>query len=217
MGHFTDAEPRAKGSVCSAPSLRSIAAFLPPERNAGGLVGLQDKVGVKEMQTRRTNLDPHQDGLPTTKLAASAEAELIGLARSKGQFLTEHTLRLIRETLELRGVTLTEFVVDVRPHFRNNILNPSGFLIDRARRFHQLSQPAAVPVSSAPVQTGATVVCGACKGQQYVLTEKDIEPCRECSTAEFRREWEIKETERAQKIRASLSASRSKVSPDDGE
>jgi hypothetical protein len=37
-------------------------------------------------------------------------AELIALASSKGQVLAEHTLRIIRETLELRGVPLPEFV-----------------------------------------------------------------------------------------------------------
>jgi hypothetical protein len=146
------------------------------------------------MQTRRANLDHHhQEG-------SSPEAELIALAHSKGQCLNEHTLRLIRDTLELRGVTLEEFVADVRSHFRNNILNPSGFLIDRARRFHQLSRPAVVPVSSKSVQVAATAVCGMCKGQKFVLTEKDIEPCPECSTAEFRTNWEIKQAERARKL-----------------
>src|SRR5882672_9372719 len=117
------------------------------------------------MQTRRTNPDHHhQKGFSNTTLERSSpEAELIALAHSKGQLLKEHTLRLIRETLELRGVTLDEFVADVRPHFRNNILNPSGFLIDRARRFHQLSRPAAAPVRSTPVQTVATAACGMCK------------------------------------------------------
>jgi RNA polymerase subunit RPABC4/transcription elongation factor Spt4 len=107
-------------------------------------------------------------------------------------------------------VTLNEFVADVRPHFRNNILNPSGFLIDRARRFHQLSRPASVPVQPTSVQAAATAVCGVCKGQKFVLTEKQIEPCPECSTAEFRRNWEIKEAERARKIRASAPFSRPK-------
>jgi hypothetical protein len=134
---------------------------------------------------------------------------LIALALSKGQVLTEHTLRLIRDTLELRGITFDEFVADVRPHFRNNIRNPSGFLIDRARRFHQLSRPAAVAVASTQVESTATV-CGACKGQKFLLTEKEIKPCPECSTAEFRRNWEAKEAARANRI-ASEKASRLKA------
>jgi hypothetical protein len=167
---------------------------------------------MREMQTRRTNLDHHhQERLVSTKPCSSPEAELIALAGGKGQPLTEHTLRLVRDTLELLGVTLAEFVADVRPHFQNNILNPSGFLIDRARRFRQLSRPAAVPVPSPSVQTAATAVCGVCKGQKFVLTEKDIEPCPACSTAEFRRNWEIKEAERARKMRASAPASPPKM------
>jgi hypothetical protein len=161
------------------------------------------------MQTRRTNLDHHHQ--ERTKPCSSPEAELIALARGKGQLLTEHTLRLVRDTLELRGVTAEEFVADVRPHFQHNILNPSGFLIDRARRFHQLSRPAAVPVPSTSVQAAAPAVCGVCKGQKFVLTEKKIEPCPECSTAEFRRNWEVKEAERVRKVRASVPASRLKM------
>jgi len=164
------------------------------------------------MQTRRTNLDHHhQERFVRTKPCSSPEGELIALARGKGQPLTEHTLRLVRDILELRGVTLDEFLADVRPHFQNNILNPSGFLIDRARRFHQLSRPASVPVPSTSVQTAATAVCGVCKGQKFVLTEKDIEPCPECSTAEFRTNWETKEAERARKMRAIAAASRPKT------
>jgi len=163
------------------------------------------------MQTRRTNLNHHHQErfVKTTRERSGPEAELIALAQSKGQVLTEHTLRLIRDTLELRGVTLDDFVADVRPHFRNNILNPSGFLIDRARRFNQLSRPAAFAVAPTPVESTSTV-CGACKGQKFLLTEKEIKPCPECSTAEFRRNWEAKEAARANRI-ASEKASRLKA------
>ena len=120
------------------------------------------------MQTRRTNLNHHQEGfLNRARECSGPEADLIALAQSKGQILTEHTLRLIRDTLELRGVTLDVFVIDVRPHFRNNILNPSGFLIDRARRFVHLSRPAIVPISSTAVATDLMVAaCGGCKGEK---------------------------------------------------
>jgi hypothetical protein len=165
---------------------------------------------MNEMQTRRTSLNHHhQDKFVKTTRECCPETELIALAQSKGQSLTQHTLRLIRDTLELRGVTLNEFVADVRPHFRNNIVNPSGFLIDRARRFHQLSRPAAVTVPSRPVQAAITT-CGVCKGQRLILTEKEIKPCPECSTAEFRRDWEAKEARRAYRI-ASEKATRLKA------
>ena len=166
------------------------------------------------MQARRTSLNHHhQERFSNrTRECSGPEAELIALAQSKGQVLTEHTLRRIRDTLELRGVTLETFVVDVRPHFRNNILNPSGFLIARARRFHQLSRPAVVPVPSTPVAATGTAVCGVCKGQKLILTEKEFQPCPECSTAEFRRNWEAKEAERARRIAS--EASRLKAIPE---
>jgi hypothetical protein len=165
---------------------------------------------MNEMQTRRTSFNHHhQDKFVKTTREYCPETELIALAQSKGQSLTQHTLRLIRDTLELRGVTLNEFVADVRPHFRNNIVNPSGFLIDRARRFHQLSRTASVTVPSRPLQAAITT-CGVCKGQRLILTEKEIKPCPECSTAEFRRDWAAKEAQRESRI-ASEKATRLKA------
>jgi hypothetical protein len=158
------------------------------------------------MQTRRTSPDHHhQEGFAKTGLAySSPDSELIALGRSKGQVLTEHTLRLIRDTLELRGVSLQEFVSDVRPHFRNNILNPSGFLIDRARRFHQVSHLARAPVADGPVQASGET-CGACNREKYVMIDHKIRPCDECSTPEFMRQWEMKEAGRAKKARLDQS------------
>lgn len=157
---------------------------------------------VRKMQTRRTSLNHHHQERFANRLCECPghEAELIALAQSKGQVLTENTLRLIRDTLELRGVTLEAFVVNVRPHFRNNILNPSGFLIDRARHFQKLSRPAVVPISSTTAAPTLIEVCGGCKGRKFVLTEQEIKPCPECSTAEFRKDWEAKEAERARRI-----------------
>jgi hypothetical protein len=161
------------------------------------------------MQTRSTINHHHQRGSPKDSsignsmpgVSLTPEAELIALARSKGQVLTESTLRLIRETLELRNVTLVEFVADVRPHFRNEIRNPSGFMISRARRFHELSRPAVARVSSAPAE-GPTRHCESCKGQKFVIGDKKIELCPACSTPESRREWEAKEAERERRVRA---------------
>jgi hypothetical protein len=154
------------------------------------------------MQTRRTNLDHHhQDDVLGKSARSSPEAELISLARGKGQLLTAHTLTLIRALLELRGVSLDAFIADVRPHFRNNILNPSGFLINRARRFHELSRPAQVRVPPASIRETTTGGCAACKGQNFIITERNIEPCPECSTPEFRQAWEAKEAERKKRAR----------------
>jgi len=149
------------------------------------------------MQTRRTSPDHHHQ----ERVLASnpPEAELIALARSKGQMLAERTLASIRDTLELHRVTLAEFVADVRPHFRNNILNPSGFLIDRARHFSALSRPAVIRATPGPIPEPKIPPCGACKGQKLVMVDNSIAPCPECATAEFRKVWEIKEAERARR------------------
>jgi hypothetical protein len=144
------------------------------------------------MQTRRTNLDHHhQEGFPkegfppgpsSSRLFSTPEAELIALARSKGQTLTENTLRLIRDTLELRGITPEDYLVAVRPHFRNAIRNPSGFLINFARNFFSLSRPAVAPPGSQPVKGADTDRCEFCKGQRLVIQNRQFEPCPKCST-----------------------------------
>ena len=61
-------------------------------------------------------------------------------------------------------MALDDFLADVQPQFRNNILNPSGFLIDRARRFHRLTRPAVAPPKS--VQAAVTAGAGIC--ERYV-------------------------------------------------
>jgi len=196
----------AKGFVRSAPSLRSIPFFLVGRRSGAkqsersgaqaARDGFANKEGVGEMQTRSTHLDHHHQDILRKSARSSPEAELIALARGKGQLLTEHTLMLIRDALELRGVSLEVFVADVRPHFRNNIVNPSGFLINRARRFHELARPAQVRVAAATSRQAATGFCASCKGQKFVIGEKTIEPCPVCSTPDFRHAWECKEAER---------------------
>jgi hypothetical protein len=115
-------------------------------------------------------------------------------------------LRYISETLEVRGISLQEFVVDVRPHFRNDIVNPSGFLINRARNFHILGRPAVASATSQRAQVIADRSCAVCKGQQYLLEAQRILPCPACSTPEFRRAFEIKEAERNQRIQAAQAS-----------
>jgi hypothetical protein len=204
MGHSRTRNRGLKVPCARLPPSEASLGFARPERSGGGLVGGGRKDGVTKVQTRRTTLDHHHQGIVLREKPADScpEAELIALARSKGQVLTEHTLRLIREALELRGVTLAEFVADVRRHFRNNILNPSGFLINRARHFHQLSRAAVGSVPPTSVQSAAIKACELCEGQKYVIKESHIQPCPRCSTPESRRDWEIKEAERARRMKA---------------
>jgi hypothetical protein len=203
----------AKGSVRSAPSLRSIV-LLPRGGGRFGRVAVQG--GVTEMQTRRTSSDHHhQAGFKNTGLACSSpEGELIALARSKRQVLTEPTLRLIRETLELNGVSLAAFVADVRPHFRNNILNPSGFLVNRARCFHQVSRPARVSVASGPIQPAEDICQAARERNTSWKTARSDRVC-DVQPPESRRQWEMKEGERAKKAQLSPRQGFRRLAADD--
>jgi hypothetical protein len=41
-----------------------------------------------------------------------------------------------------------------------------------------------------------------CKGQKYIIQKSNLQPCPTCSTAEFRREWEMKEGGTSAKAKA---------------
>lgn len=155
----------------------------------------------------QTNADHHhQDGFSKENSPSPSfstpEAELIALARGKCQLLTEHSLRIIRDTLELRAVTLATFVTEVRPHFRNAIRNPSGFLINFARNFGTLSRPAMAPATFATLKHPSTAGCDECKGERIVILNGQIRPCPKCSTPEFRRDWQQREAAREKRVRA---------------
>jgi hypothetical protein len=105
----------------------------------------------------------HKEILKAGLNSQPPETELISLANAKGQTLTADTLRSIKEALELQGVTLEEFVACIRPHFQRGILNPSGFLISRARNFYSLSSPAVPPPQPAPRSVVPTSGRSECK------------------------------------------------------
>ena len=69
------------------------------------------------MQVQRATTHHHQ----------TPESELIALARKKGQVLMAHTLRLIEETLESRGVSLAELVETFGQIFGTESRIPAGF------------------------------------------------------------------------------------------
>lgn len=163
--------PSVSGGSGKKPSLEGVSTSLEP--TAGGL-------GAR----------PH-----TCESYGSPEEELIALSFSKGQALKAMTLRRIREDLEVRGVTLASFVDLVRPHFQNNIRNPTGFLISRARNPRTLMEAAVAPKPPAePVDR-----CERCrepKGRGLITEGMTIVPCPVCSTPEFREEFAAEEAER---------------------
>jgi hypothetical protein len=156
----------------------------------------------KQQQGRRTNAEPGRtDGLiiikekkmektshPNDEL--SPQAELVRLTGVKGQTLTAKTLRIIRENLELRGCSLQGFVNIVRPHFKNRITNPSGFLIASCRNLRELST-AAVPLEVPQVAEAEVCAdCGRPKGKGFQIVERRFVPCETCATPEWRAELE---------------------------
>jgi hypothetical protein len=110
----------------------------------------------------------------------------------------------MKETLEIQGVGLEQFVKIIRPHFRHQIRNPSGFMISFARDFHERSRPA---MSPAPQPSRCADPCDSCGGQTLVMDDNDIKPCPKCSTPEFRRLWEIKEEARKRRQASHASPS----------
>lgn len=158
------------------------------------------------MQNQRTNPHHHQEkdlkGVLNPQTTMTPEGELIALAKAKGQPLAAHTLRTIKDSLELQGFTLEEFVEWVRPHLQRGIFNPGGFLISRARNFHMLSSPASPPPSASGSSPPARAAdrCDVCRGDMLVLESDGIVPCPKCSTPESRQEWQRKEAEREQRV-----------------
>lgn len=158
------------------------------------------------MPNQRTNPHHHQEKalqrVSKPQTARTPEGELIALADAKGQPLAAHTLRTIKESLELQGVTLDEFVEWARPHLQRGIHNPSGFLISRARNFRGLTSPAFPPTPLAPASPppGTANRCD-CSGG-FLLHDNTIVPCSKCSTEESRREWKRKEAQREQRAAA---------------
>jgi hypothetical protein len=183
-GHFTMRNRWLRVPCVSAPSpLKHIrkhehspgAARLPEPGRTVGLIIIKGKEMKKTTQ-------------PSVGL--SPEAELIQLAATKGQTLTAKTLRVIKENIELRRTSLQDFVALVRPHFKNRITNPSGFLIASSRSFRELSA-AALPADVLPVAEPETCAdCGRPKGKGFQIIENRFVPCETCATTEWRAELE---------------------------
>ena len=81
--------------------------------------------------------------------------ELIALAQAKGQILMRYALQRIEDELVRQDLPLSRFVEEIRPHFKNNILNPAGSMIDFAKRFVSMSTPARA--SKSPTFKGRSV------------------------------------------------------------
>ncbi|HEY1756158.1 MAG TPA: hypothetical protein VGG72_12225 [Bryobacteraceae bacterium] len=81
---------------------------------------------------------------------ASPEDELKAIYLAKASHpITVAVLDAIRVNLEVIGVSMGDFVDEVRKHAENQWRNPAGFLRDLSRRFRSKTSVAAGPVTSA--------------------------------------------------------------------
>lgn len=96
---------------------------------------------------------------------ASPEDELRDVHRIKtGVEIAPDLLSRIKETCELRGVTLAQYAEALRPHVPNAWRNPAGFLTDFARKIH----------SKTPGGNSASALW------RIDLTVKETARCKEC-------------------------------------
>ncbi len=93
------------------------------------------------------------EGAPPPTSYASSEDELKAIFQSKtGEPMTIDVLSSIRSNLELRLVSMDDFVLEVRKHAKNDWRNPPGFLRDLSKRFRAKTRPASAPVTAAEAE-----------------------------------------------------------------
>jgi hypothetical protein len=114
------------------------------------------------------------------------ELKTIYLAKA-GEPITTELLHAIRANLELSGVSLGDFVVEVRKHTRNPWRNPPGFLRDLSKRFRAKTRHASAPLTEAEV-IAKNYRCSVCRsktpGEGAVLIEGKSVPS-ECASPEW--------------------------------
>jgi hypothetical protein len=84
---------------------------------------------------------------------ASPQDELKAIYQAKTREpITTELLHAIRVNLELSGVSVGDFVVEVRKHTHNKWRNPAGFLRDLSKRFRAKTRAAAGPTTAAEAE-----------------------------------------------------------------
>jgi len=93
---------------------------------------------------------------------ASPDDELKAIYLSKaGEAITIVVLDAIRVNLEVSGVSVGDFVAEVRKHSANEWRNPAGFLRDLSKRFRTKIRTAPEPVTAAEA-AAKNYRCSAC-------------------------------------------------------
>jgi hypothetical protein len=119
---------------------------------------------------------------------ASPEDELKAIYQAKAREpITTDLLHVIRANLELSGVSLGDFVVEVRKHTRNPWRNPPGFLRDLSKRFRTKTRQVSAPLTVAEV-IAKNYQCSVCHsktpGEGAVLIDGKSIPCT-CASPEY--------------------------------
>ena len=125
------------------------------------------------------------------------EYTLQRLFEANGDVLTSDTLRKLRENLEVRGVSLSEFATEAKRRLKPNghIVSATAIALDLAKKFRSKSTPAQMPHAPKPEKPKCPT-CGCEPGRGLVLSGNRVVPC-ECATPEYRAEFAAKEAERA--------------------
>ncbi|HXP86856.1 MAG TPA: hypothetical protein VN841_19160 [Bryobacteraceae bacterium] len=118
---------------------------------------------------------------------ASPDDELKAIYQTKtGERITIEVLDAIRVSLEMAGVSMQDFVLEVRKHAQNEWRNPPGFLRDLSRRFRAKTRAAGRPVTAAEAEE-RSYKCPTCfstkRGEGAMLRDGKWEPCT-CASAD---------------------------------
>jgi hypothetical protein len=119
---------------------------------------------------------------------ASPEDELKAIYLGKaGEPITIALLDAIRLNLEMKGVSPSDFVAEVRKHAANEWRNPAGFLRDLSKRFRAKTRAATGPVTAAE-DDARKYQCPICHsrtpGVGAVLIDGKSVPCS-CASPEY--------------------------------
>jgi hypothetical protein len=130
------------------------------------------------------NLD--DDEKPKTYTDPTEELKAIYQAQA-GEPITIAVLVGIQETIELKGVSMADFVSKIRKHTGNKWRNPAGFLRDKANKFKAETTPAAPSAKRLDVvvpRENKCELCGCQRGAGLVLKDRKPVACA-CATPEY--------------------------------
>jgi len=155
------------------------------------------------------------------------EHELQALFEKNGAVLTQKTLRVIREQLEIRSVFFSDYVAEARKRLTcsNVMRSVDAIAIALAKNWASTTRPAVMP-DTPPPEKAKCKRCFNAQGNGVVMnaTGDGFETCPDCSTVEWIAEfWQREETRRASRQEKSQQsriksrdARQSEVLPDKG-